>query len=96
MTKTDPERNRSTGRIQGEPKASGEKSDGFEKAAGVVRGRGVGGGVRGGAEETYTGGTDGVVDTVDCGLGSDVVLFEKASIRTTTTGPTRTDPTSGS
>jgi len=49
LTKTDPERNRSTGRIQGETKASGEKSDSFDKAAGVVRGRGVGGGMRGGA-----------------------------------------------
>ena len=48
MTKTDPERNRSTGRIQGEPKANGEKSDGFDEAAGVVRGSGVGGGMRGG------------------------------------------------
>src|SRR5919112_4615027 len=48
LTKTEPERNRSTGRIQGEPKASGEQSGGFDEAAGVVRGRGVGGGMLGG------------------------------------------------
>ena len=33
--------------MQGQTKASGEQSDGFDEAAGVVRGRSVVGGMRG-------------------------------------------------